>query len=321
LNATHVNAPPVISIGMPVYNCAGTIARAIASILNQTLAEWELLIVDDGSTDSSWEIAASFRDPRVVVKRGAANRGLPVRLNECVSLARGRFFARMDGDDIAYPERLQCQLESLRSHDEVDLVGGAVVVFKEDGVAFGTRRAPLRHEQIAARPWSGFPMPHPTWMGRTEWFLRNPYSPDALQNEDQALLFRTHRSSRFANVPQIVLGYREDGLSLKKILRARMAMGKMMIRACRRPEMVANAALGVAGLAAKGLTDTIAIGTGLGYSVLRHRAGSIRPEEASEWRSVWERAGRVAGDCRARQENSGVFAGVPEAERLSTQAR
>jgi glycosyltransferase involved in cell wall biosynthesis len=282
---------------MPVFNCAGTIAQAIASIQNQTFAEWELLIVDDGSTDSSGEIAVSFRDPRIVVKQGTANRGLPIRLNECVSLARGRFFARMDGDDIAYPERLQSQLDYLQSHDEVDLVGGWVVVFKGDGMAFGTRRAPLRHEQIAARPWNGFPMPHPTWMGRTEWFLRNPYSPDALRNEDQELLFRTYRSSRFANVPQIVLGYREDGLSLKKILRARMAMGRTMIRACRRPAMLPNAALGIAGVAAKGLTDTIAIGTGLGYSILRHRAGAIGAEEASEWRSVWEQAGQIAASA------------------------
>jgi len=307
-------APPLISIGMPVYNCAGTIAQAISSILNQTFTDWELLVIDDGSTDASWRIAASFNDPRIVVKRGSENKCLPVRLNECVSMAKGRFFARMDGDDIAYPRRLQCQLEYLQSHDEVDLVGGWVVVFHGDGTPFGTRRGPLSHEQICAHPWNGFPMPHPTWMGRTQWFLRNRYSADATHNQDQELLFRTHANNRFANVPETVLGYREDGLSLSKILRARFYMCKMMIRACGDRHTFRTAAFGIVGLAVKGLMDTIAIGTGLKYRLLRHRASVVGREEVSQWRRVWE---QVAHSSRDRAENQKSLSAISEVEQVT----
>jgi glycosyltransferase involved in cell wall biosynthesis len=297
---TPRKAQPLISIGMPVFNCAATIGQAISSILDQTFTDWELIVIDDGSTDASWRIAASFDDARIVVKRGTENRRLPRRLNECVGLAKGRYFARMDGDDIAYPRRLQTQLEYLQSHNEVDLVGGWVVVFHSDGAAFGARRDPLNHEQICARPWNGFPVPHPTWMGRTEWFLRNPYNPDATHNQDQELLFRTQQHSRFANVPEIVLGYREDGLSLSKILRARIDMCKMMIRSCRNQHMVKTGAIGIICLAAKGFIDTIAIGTGLNYRLLGHRAAKIRQDEASYWRSVWDQVERAPNKLTQR---------------------
>src|ERR1035438_1549664 len=84
---------PTVSIGMPVFNCAKTIAQAIPSILNQTFKDWELLIIDDGSIDGTFQIAASFDDPRIIVLEGGENKGLPPRLNECVNMVKGRFFA------------------------------------------------------------------------------------------------------------------------------------------------------------------------------------------------------------------------------------
>jgi hypothetical protein len=273
---------------MPVFNGARTIAYAIRSILNQTFESWELLVIDDGSTDNTSEIAASFDDPRIIVTRGEENMGLPARLNECVSRARGKYLARMDGDDIAYPGRLQCQLKFLLSHPEVDLVGGWVVVFDNQGSAYGARRSPLTHDQICTHPWKGIPMAHPTWTGKSEWFLRNQYSTDAPRTQDQDLLLRTYKKSRFAAVPEIVLGYREDSLSLSKILLARRDMCKTMVRIASEQHMFATAALGIIALVAKGLVDTLAISTGLKYRILQHRATTLRDEEKIEWRTVWE---------------------------------
>jgi glycosyltransferase involved in cell wall biosynthesis len=303
---TSSNIQPIVSIGMPVFNCAGTVAQAICSILNQTVEDWELLIIDDGSTDNTLEIAASFDDPRISVTRGEENKGLPARLNECVSRARGKYFERMDQDDIAYPGRLQHQLEFLQSHPEVDLAGGWVVVFRNDGTAFGARRGPLTHEQICAHPWNSIPMAHPTWMGKLEWFRRNPYRTDAprqkFDTQDQDLLLRTHQKSRFAIVPEIVLGYRENSLSLSKILYARRDMCKTMVRVAREQHMFTTAALGIVGLIAKALVDTLAISTGLKYHILPHRATAIRGEEEIEWRTVWEQvrltSDRLLADCK-----------------------
>ena len=174
---------------MPVFNCAGTIKEAICSILNQTFRDWELLIIDDGSTDNTLENALSFDDPRITVTKGGVNKRIAARLNECVSMARGRFFARMDGDDIAYPGRLECQLEYLHTHPKVDLVAGWVVVFRGDGKILGARRGLLTHEQMWAHPWKGVLMPHSTWMGRIEWFRHNHYRTGTAV-EDQDLLFR-----------------------------------------------------------------------------------------------------------------------------------
>lgn len=130
-------------------------------------------------------------------------------------------------------------------------------------------------------------MAHPTWMGRVEWFRSNHYHRVAAA-EDQELLFRTYQNSRFATVPQVMLGYREDALSLPYILFQRWHVCKRMAWNAREHHRFVCAALGIAGQAAKGLVDMIAICTGLKYHILRHRAQAIRVEEKKEWRTVWE---------------------------------
>lgn len=288
---------PIVSIGMPVFNCERTISQAIRSILNQTFQSWELLIIDDGSRDNTFSIAMSFRDPRILVIRGGDNRGLPERLNECIQRGKGRFFARMDGDDVAYPERLERQVALLDKQPELDLVGGWVVIFRDDGTAFGARRGPITHRAICAHPWTGIHLAHPTWVGKMEWFRRNPYRTDAVRMEDQDLLFRTFTGSRFAAVPQVVLGYREDSLSLRKLLVARQQLCKLLLRQGLERRQWSNAAVGIAAHVAKGIADTVAILSGLNYRILRHRALPILQDEQDEWRSVWKQVveGSVSG--------------------------
>ncbi len=96
---------PLISIAMPVYNCETTVAASLRSILLQSYPRWELLVIDDGSTDATLEIVRGFQDPRIRIVADGEHRLLPCRLNQAIAMARGQFFARMDGDDIAYPAR------------------------------------------------------------------------------------------------------------------------------------------------------------------------------------------------------------------------
>jgi glycosyltransferase involved in cell wall biosynthesis len=112
---------PVITIAMPFYNSAATLELAIRSLLNQSYSDFELLLCDDGSTDHGLEIAHSFDDPRLVCWSDGRRLRLAARLNECIDRARGRYLARMDADDIAYPDRLKRQLAFLETNTEVDL--------------------------------------------------------------------------------------------------------------------------------------------------------------------------------------------------------
>src|ERR1700684_408305 len=112
---------PVITIAMPFYNSAATLELAIRSLLNQSYGDFELLLCDDGSDDQGLAIARSFEDPRLICWSDGRRLRLAARLNECIDRARGRYLARMDADDIAYPDRLERQMAFLGVLLGVDL--------------------------------------------------------------------------------------------------------------------------------------------------------------------------------------------------------
>ena len=277
---------PLVTIGMPVYNCRDTVADAIASILNQTLEDWELVVVDDGSRDGTADIVRRFTDRRIHLIAGESNRGLSARLNEIVRRSKSVYFARMDGDDIAYPDRLKKQVKFLREHHEVDLVAGAMVVFGDDGEVIGVRRGPEEHDRICARPSSGFSMAHPTWLGRTDWFRRHLYREDAVRIEDWDLLFRAYRQSTFANLQEVVLGYNESSLTLRKLATTRWHQSRFVIGYARADGTPVKAFGEVGKQAAKLMLDAFALGTGLRHRVLRHRARAVSHAELERWRDV-----------------------------------
>jgi glycosyltransferase involved in cell wall biosynthesis len=200
---------PLVSVMLPFLNAGSAFAPALRSILNQSYENWELLLCDDGSRDGSLELARGLRDPRVVVWSDGETKGLAARLNECIARARGELIARMDADDISFPDRLRQQVEYLEQHPEVDLVGASMLVCAEDGAALGKRLAPPDHAAIVAHPALGFATAHPTWMARAAWYRRFQYDASAVRFEDVELLYRSHACSRFANLPQVLYGYRE----------------------------------------------------------------------------------------------------------------
>jgi glycosyltransferase involved in cell wall biosynthesis len=282
----HIN--PRISIVLPALNSERTLASAIASVQAQTFQDWELLVLDDGSTDSTVEIALSVGDSRIRVIADGTHRGLPAQLNRAVEMARGKYLARMDADDLAYPTRFQKQADFLDENPEVDLVAGWVTVFRSDGTLLGTRRAPTSHEQICARPWRGIPMAHPTWLGRVEWFRANPYREDQVRMEDRELLLRTYQSSRFAVIPEVVLAYREDSVSLKKIVQARRNTCRMAMWLAIQNGQFALAAKVIAGQCARLSMEIVAVPTGLTYKVLGSRARPATLQEKQDFQILWD---------------------------------
>jgi len=114
---------PGVSVIMPVYNVALYVGRAIESILQQTFTDFEFIIIDDGSTDSTWEIVCSYQDDRIIRIQNETNQGNYPSRNRGMKLARGKYIAVMDGDDIAWPERLKKQFNHLETHPHLLAVG------------------------------------------------------------------------------------------------------------------------------------------------------------------------------------------------------
>ena len=125
-----------ISILMGIYNCASTLSEAIESILAQTYTDWELILCDDGSKDATYEIAESYqkRHPdKIVLIKNERNMGLNHTLNRCLEAAKGQFIARMDGDDLSVPERLEKELLALKAEPSLSVVSCCMSYFDDQG--------------------------------------------------------------------------------------------------------------------------------------------------------------------------------------------
>ena len=217
---------PLITIAMPIYNAGSDIRLAVLSIINQTQLNWELLIIDDGSTDNALSYISDIEDVRVRILRDGLNRGLAARLNEAIDLANGIYFARMDQDDISYPERLKRQTEVLKSDPQLDLVAVRALTIDENNEPNGIFPSYILHEEICSEPWRGFYLPHPTWMGKIEWFRKHRYAePGPFFCEDQELLTRSYRESKFFTINEILFAYRiRAGVNRYKLLKTRRAV-------------------------------------------------------------------------------------------------
>lgn len=225
-------AEPRVTVVMPVYNAGRYLRQAVQSIVGQTFGDWELLIIDDASTDGALDGIADIVDARIRVVRNTKNLGLAATLNVGIDLAHGEYFARMDQDDIAYPERLARQLEMLECNPVIDLVGVRCLAIDENDEPVGALPYALDHQELCAAPWRGFYLPHPTWMGRIEWFRRHRYaSPAPYLCEDQELLLRTWSVSSFATHPEVLFAYRiRSRLGWRKSYKTRTSVLQMQLK-------------------------------------------------------------------------------------------
>ena len=223
---------PLVSVILPVLNGGPYLLRAVNSILLQTYQHWELMLIDDGSTDGYLEKIRLLSDSRIRIFDDGLHKGLALRLNEGISYANGSYIARMDADDIAFPDRLQLQVAFLLSHDDIDLLATRVVAFNSiDESLIGLLPFEQYHREIVASSWRGIHLPHPTWMGRAEWFRRFPYrSPEVLRAEDQELLLRAANSSRYHCLPDVLLAYRQGPFNLMKTLTTRRSLACAQIK-------------------------------------------------------------------------------------------
>lgn len=223
---------PDVSIIMAVHNSAPTLNTAINSIIAQTFQNWELIIINDGSTDSFNDVIGEFNDMRIRVLCNSTNEGLSASLNRGIEAASGEYIARMDADDICYPERIQCQYNQIRKQPEVDLLGCGILLFELDGRPLKLLSVPSQDNDIRIMGLNGsYPLFHPTWMGRRQWFRQNQYDPVFRKAQDFELLLRASPRSKYANLAEVLVGYRTDRrINLRKRLVARLFVLKALVK-------------------------------------------------------------------------------------------
>lgn len=204
-----------ISIGISIYNAEQYLGYAISSVLAQTHKYWELILVDDGSTDRSLEIAKSFAelDDRIRVISDGKNRKLPFRLNQIIDEAKYSYIARMDADDLMHPERLERQLRFLIENPNYDLVSTGLVSIDDNNIVYGYRSQSSLNVNFK-KVNSFYPINHATILVRAEWYQRNKYNVSYSRSQDYELWCRTssNKDLAVAILPDLLYYYREEGL-------------------------------------------------------------------------------------------------------------
>ena len=220
---------PRVSIILPVYNGGDTLLSSVQSIVNQDYVDWELLILDDGSTDDGLHSLSQLDDVRIKIISDGRRKGLAYRLNEGIDISSGIYLARMDADDLAFPNRLSLQVSFMELHPEIDLLGSRALAFSlaKNLKIFGLLPYRKTHKELTDSPWRGIYLPHPTWLGRVEWFRKHRYlKPEVLRAEDQELLLRAMSQSHYYCLPEVLLAYRIGGFNLRKSIFSRLELFK-----------------------------------------------------------------------------------------------
>jgi len=209
-----------VSVGISFYNAADYLGYSIQSVLNQTYSDFELLLINDGSMDDSVLIAKSFNDSRIRLFSDGLNKGLAERLNELVLLSEGKYFVRMDADDIMLPNRLEVQMTYLLKHPKVDVVGSAACSIDRDNHIIGMLSA-NPHPKSVMDVFNHRCFVHPTIFALRSWFINNPYDERSLRMEDFNLWIRTINTNNFRNLDTPLIYYRSVGMPyLSKYLKS-----------------------------------------------------------------------------------------------------
>ena len=213
-----------ISIGIPIYNAEAYLATAIKSIWAQTHELWELILIDDGSTDNSLAIAKQFEkiDSRIRVISDGSNKKLPARLNQLIDESKYDYIARMDADDLIHPDRLAIQINFLENNPSYDLVSTGVVSIDAQNKVYGCRHVDDLYAGFESVE-TAYPIVHASILAKKSWYERNRYNENYPRSEDYDLWCRaiSKQDLRLAVLPDLLYYYREEGnLSLAKIVRS-----------------------------------------------------------------------------------------------------
>lgn len=202
---------PTLSVIMPVYNVEKYVASAINSVLQQTYENFELIIIDDASADNTYEIVCSFQDNRIIKIKNIVNQGIAKSLNKGLALARAKYVARMDGDDICKVDRFEKQLRFMDYHYNLGICGSHMELINEKGDIIKQQQKEIGYENIKIGLFFGHTsMAHPSIIMRKslldKYFVR--YDPAFQFAEDYDLYCRCCSFMVLDNYPESLIQYR-----------------------------------------------------------------------------------------------------------------
>jgi len=202
---------PKVTVLMSVYNGEKYLREAINSILNQTFKDFEFLIINDGSTDRTIEILQSYQDPRIKIINDEKNIGLTKSLNKGLKLARGEYIARMDADDISYPNRLEVQYDYLKNNPEVGLIGSWNDVIDEIGNTVGFWKCNYSSEDIYYILNFRNCLAHCSLLFKKELVLNNGGYNETIKNaQDYELWSRISKVAKIYQIQRVLVKWRMD---------------------------------------------------------------------------------------------------------------
>lgn len=202
------NSAPIVTVLIPAFNSEGFIRNSIKSVLGQSFSNFELLIIDDGSTDETVEIVKYFNDKRIKLIQNDRNLGISETLNRGINIAGGKYIARMDADDIAMPNRLSTQIDFLEKRQDISIVGSWVKLF-DKSFPFVDRK-PIGNEVLSAYLIFDTPLWHPTVMIKKQDILKYNlyYNPTYRRAQDFELWSRADDKLKLDNIPKVLLKFR-----------------------------------------------------------------------------------------------------------------
>lgn len=203
---------PTISVLLPVFNSAAYLKLAIQSVIDQQFSDFELIIINDGSTDNCEQIINSFTDSRIIYHKNKTNKGLIYSLNFGINISKGKYIARMDADDISHSKRFYKQVQFLNSNNKVAVVATTITFINESGELAGNWQLDLKtilpNEIKKTMPFQNC-IAHPSIMIRTEIAKENLYNINFKNIEDYELWLRLlNKNYSIAKLNENLLYYR-----------------------------------------------------------------------------------------------------------------
>jgi glycosyltransferase involved in cell wall biosynthesis len=205
---------PLVSVIMPAYNAAPYIRDAVNSILEQQLKNLELIVIDDASTDETANLLASFTDPRMVIHRNEENKGIVFSRNRGIALAKGKYIAILDSDDVALPDRLEKQVAFLEARPDHGACGSFYRVIDTNGKLLTSVTLPIEPEDTYTFLFFNVCFCHSTLMLRADVARLYEYREGFDIIEDYEIAYRISRQWKLGNVPSFTTLYRVHGQNI-----------------------------------------------------------------------------------------------------------